>query len=310
MTLISKLAAIAAAIALTACGGSGGEDATTTTPTAEPTPVITLTAAAPNDNLNAALSTVTEVSATPSTFCNYTVGSSRLTGTVSSVHDGDTITVAGISVRLDSIDAPELDQAYGTQSRDRLAYLALNKSVTVAYAKKDRYGRIVGSVFTSDCTLMNLDQVVTGSAWYYEAYKCEIDSNMRSAYAAAQDAAKTADFGLWSATAIAPWVYRNGVEATVPTSCPSGDSPSWSVNSISPSSGASSGTSSGTSLSTSNSGISSGTSLSTSNSGTSSGTSSGSYTPTGGCYMVWVNGYTRSNGTRVKGYYRRSPGCA
>ncbi len=281
-----------AAIALTACGGGSGGDAATTptTATSDPTPEVALTAAAPNDNLNAALGTVTTASAVPSTFCNYTVGGSRLTGTVSGVHDGDTLTVAGASIRLDSIDAPELGQAYGPQSRDRLASLTLNKPVTVTYAKKDRYGRIVGSVFTSDCTLVNLDQVATGSAWYYEAYKCEIDSSMRNAYAAAQDAAKAAGLGLWSETAIAPWVYRNGIEATVPTSCSGGDFPSWSVNSTSTSSGTGSSTSSGT--------------------GTSSGTSSGSYTPTGGCHMVWVNGYTRSNGTHVNGYYRRSPGCA
>ena len=67
-------------------------------------------------------------------FCGNTVGGSRITGTVSSVHDGDTITVAGNSIRLDSIDAPELMQAYGIQSRDNLANLVIGQSVTVTYA--------------------------------------------------------------------------------------------------------------------------------------------------------------------------------
>lgn len=308
MTLISKLAAVAVATILAACGGSGDEAASSTA--SDTTPQISLTPAAPNDNLEAALGTVTPASATPSTFCSYTVGSNRLTGTVSRVHDGDTLTVAGLSVRLDSIDAPELVQAYGSQSRDRLAYLTLNKPVTVTYAKKDKYGRIVGSVFTSDCTLVNLDQVATGSAWYYEAYKCEIDSSTRNAYAAAQGAAKSARLGLWGVTAVAPWVYRNGVEATVPSTCQGGDSPAWSVNSTSTSSGTSTSTSTGTGTSTGTStgtGTGTGTSSST---GSSTGTSSGTYTSSSGCSTVWVNGYRRSNGTWVNGYSRRSPGCA
>ncbi len=294
MTFISKIAAALVAAVLTACGGgSGGGDSTDQA--SDPTPTITLTPAAPNDNLNAALGTVTSTSSTPSTFCNYTVGGGRLTGKVTSVHDGDTLTVAGESIRLDSIDAPELGQAYGHQSRDRLAYLTLNKPVTVTYAKKDRYGRIVGSVFTSDCALVNLNQVATGSAWYYEAYKCEIDASMRNAYAAAQESAKSAGLGLWGGVAVAPWVYRNGVEATVPSTCPSGETPAWTINSTPTSSGSGSGTSTGTGTSSSGSGTSS---------------STGTYTPSNGCHMVWVNGYRRSNGTWVNGYYRRSPGCA
>lgn len=35
----------------------------------------------------------------------------RITGKVTSVHDGDTITVNSESIRLSSIDAPELAQA-------------------------------------------------------------------------------------------------------------------------------------------------------------------------------------------------------
>jgi len=145
---------------------------------------------------------------------------------VSSVHDGDTITVNGQSIRLDSIDAPELDQAYGHSSRDHLAALVLGQSVTVTYAKTDLYGRVVGTVFKSDCSNANLNQVASGAAWYYEAYKCEIDIRQRTAFAAAQASARKAALGLWGAPATAPWVFRNGVEAKVPASCPNGDAPS------------------------------------------------------------------------------------
>ncbi len=169
---------------------------------------------------------VTPVPASGATFCGVITGSGRITGTVSSVHDGDTLTLEGKSIRLDSIDAPELDQAYGHASRDHLAALVLGQRVTVTYAKTDLYDRVVGTVFKPDCTQVNVSQVRAGAAWYYEAYKCEIDIRQRTAYAAAQTAARAAALGLWAAPVVAPWVHRNGVEAKVPATCPNGDAPS------------------------------------------------------------------------------------
>jgi len=162
-------------------------------------------------------------SATGSMHCGVSVGTLRITGKVTSVHDGDTITVGGESVRLASVDAPELDQAYGLSSRAHLAAMVLGQSVTVTYAQKDLYDRVVGTVFKPDCSQLNLNQVASGAAWYYEAYKCEIDIRQRQAYATAHAAARTAKKGLWAATAVAPWVHRNGVEAKVPATCPNGD---------------------------------------------------------------------------------------
>lgn len=156
-------------------------------------------------------------------LCGVSVGTQRITGLVTSVHDGDTITVGGESIRLASIDAPELDQAYGPSSRSHLANMVLGQGVTVTYTQKDVYDRVVGTVFKSDCSQVNLNQVAAGAAWYYEAYKCEIDIRQRQAYAAAHTSARTAKKGLWASTAVAPWVHRNGVEAKVPTSCPNGD---------------------------------------------------------------------------------------
>ena len=159
-------------------------------------------------------------------YCGVTTGIGRIEGTVTLVHDGDTITVNGQSIRLDSIDAPELLQAWGVQSRDHLAALVLNQRVTVTYAKKDLYERVVGTVFKPDCTNVSLKQVSSGAAWYYEAYQCEIEIRLRKAYASAQTSARAAALGLWGTPAEAPWVFRNGVDAKVPASCPNGDAPS------------------------------------------------------------------------------------
>jgi endonuclease YncB( thermonuclease family) len=161
--------------------------------------------------------------ATGNTHCGVSVGTQRISGVVTSVHDGDTITVLGESIRLASIDAPELDQAYGPSSRTHLAAMVWGQSVTVTYAQKDLYDRVVGTVFKSDCSQVNLNQVASGAAWYYEAYKCEIDLRQRQAYAAAQAAARTVKKGLWATPAVAPWVHRNGVEAKVPATRPNGD---------------------------------------------------------------------------------------
>jgi endonuclease YncB( thermonuclease family) len=164
--------------------------------------------------------------ATGKTHCGVSVGTQRIIGTVTSVHDGDTITVLGESIRLASIDAPELDQAYGPSSRAHLTAMVLGQTVTVTYAQKDRYDRVLGTVFKPDCSQVNWDQVASGAAWYYAAYQCEIDLRQRQAYAAAHASARTAKKGLWATTAVAPWVHRNGMEAKVPATCPNGDAAS------------------------------------------------------------------------------------
>jgi endonuclease YncB( thermonuclease family) len=162
------------------------------------------------------------VSVSGPSYCGVLTGAGRISGAVSSVHDGDTLTVNGQSIRLDSIDAPELDQAYGVNARQFLAGLTLGQQVTITYAKTDFYGRVVGTVFKPDCSNVNLLAVASGAAWYYEAYKCEIDIRQRAAFAAAQAAARAGALGLWAAPAVAPWVFRNGVEAKVPATCPNG----------------------------------------------------------------------------------------
>jgi endonuclease YncB( thermonuclease family) len=163
---------------------------------------------------------------TAATHCGLNVGTERLTGKVNSVRDGDTITVGVVSVRLASIDAPELSQTYGQPSRADLAAIVLDQTVTVAFAQTDRYDRVVGTVFKADCTNVNLKMVQEGAAWYYEAFQCEIDLRQRQDYAAAHAQARAANRGLWAGDAMAPWVYRNGVDAKVPNSCPNGDAAS------------------------------------------------------------------------------------
>jgi len=250
-------------------------------------PEISLSATAPNDDL-----TNTTATTSASTYCGYAVGTNRIQGVVSSVHDGDTLTINNTNIRLDSIDAPELAQTYGKQSQQALSALVLNKAVTVAYAKTDKYGRVVGSVFTSDCSLVNLNQVATGSAWYYRAYQCEISAPVRNAYALAEANAQDKNLGLWAANATPPWVYRNGVEATVPV-C-SSDDPTWSSSPTNPITPVVPAPVTPTPV------IPTPTPVTPTNP---------VVNPTG-CFTVYVSGYYRANGTYVKPYTRKSPCCS
>lgn len=202
------LALLVSAIFLVACGGGGGAASGPGTPVTTP------------DDLTAA--SASAASSQGGSLCGVDVGANLLQGSVTNVHDGDTLTlnVAGraYKVRLDSIDAPELAQPFGSLSQIALANAVLGKSVQVTYTQTDQYGRIVGAVFTDNCQYVNLTQVATGMAWFYRAYRCEVSAAVRSQFERAQEGAVAAKIGLWSqANPTAPWVYRNGVDPVAPT---------------------------------------------------------------------------------------------
>lgn len=150
--------------------------------------------------------------------CALLPGEQRLQGTVTEVLDGDTLTVGGAHrIRLSGIDAPELSQAFGPQSRSALKAMVQGQTVSVAYADTDRYGRLLGHVFASGCLDVNLRQVRTGSAWFYRAYQCDLSAAERTALALAEQLARASHEGLWAETSpVAPWLYRNGSEPEVP----------------------------------------------------------------------------------------------
>ena len=188
---------------LVGCGG-GSEDGNKVTSTAS------------------ASASASSVLAQTETLCGVDVGVKRLEGLISAVHDGDTITLTSdgtkYKIRLDSIDAPELAQPFGSASQVTLANTVLGKSVKVAYSKTDQYDRIVGAVFTDSCQYVNLNQVATGAAWFYKAYQCEVSAAVRTQFAQAQDNAVNTKIGLWAqADPEAPWFYRNGTEPVTPT---------------------------------------------------------------------------------------------
>jgi endonuclease YncB( thermonuclease family) len=120
--------------------------------------------------------------------------------------DGDTIKgiVDGkeITVRLVEIDAPEMDQPFGVESKKFLEKLIENKKVTLITEGKDRYGRTLGELFVNKDNI-NEKMVKSGFAWVYDRY---VKSSLLYSY---QDEAKSKTLGIWqSENPIAPWVWR------------------------------------------------------------------------------------------------------
>ena len=118
-----------------------------------------------------------------------------LNGRAVTVVDGDTLTVLDSrnvrhKIRLQGIDAPENGQPYGRAAGKHLSRLIAGRNVDVEYNKRDRYGRIVGTVQLSGQDI-NLNQVEAGMAWHYKKYQKEQSQENRKSYSAAEIEART-----------------------------------------------------------------------------------------------------------------------
>jgi endonuclease YncB( thermonuclease family) len=108
---------------------------------------------------------------------------------------------------LDGIDAPELKQPHGQDSKQALSALVFGKSVTIKPKTKDRYGRTLARV-EADGVDVSLMQAKTGMAWWYKQYSPK-DMEISNAEASA----KADKRGLWAdPSPVAPWDYRKGAK--------------------------------------------------------------------------------------------------
>jgi micrococcal nuclease len=132
----------------------------------------------------------------------------ELKGKVVSIQDGDTITILKdreqIRIRLFGIDCPEKKQAYGDIAKRFTSSLVFGKTVFVKYTGKDRYGRVLGTVFTKSGTNLNKELLKAGLAWHYKKY----DDNPE--LARLENQARKARAGLWADPyPVPPWSYRH-----------------------------------------------------------------------------------------------------
>lgn len=132
--------------------------------------------------------------------------------TVLDVHDGDTVTVAPmcdvrvpIKIRLYGIDAPELEQRGGPQSRGHLLSLVQpGQGVEIIPMGVDQYSRTVALVATD--RVLNADMLEAGQAWAYPQY-CK--AAFCKGWQKLEREAKETRRGLWSRkNPTPPWKWR------------------------------------------------------------------------------------------------------
>jgi len=131
-------------------------------------------------------------------------------GTCKIVIDGDSLMVSHASgkkeVRLYGIDAPEYNQPYGSQARDCLKRLVLQKELTIEVLDVDSYGRTIAKIEAPE-GCVNERLIAEGCAWVYarfcKAKECKAWSSLESD-------ARQQSMGLWSLDdPVAPWDFRN-----------------------------------------------------------------------------------------------------
>jgi endonuclease YncB( thermonuclease family) len=130
------------------------------------------------------------------TFISISLSAAEIKGKVVGVSDGDTITVLDdmdkgrFRVRLDKIDAPEKNQAFGSKAKQVLSSLIYGKNVVVRFNKIDNYGRVLGVVFLGEKEI-NLIMVQDGYARHYSYY------DKTQSYIDAEKKARADKKGLW-----------------------------------------------------------------------------------------------------------------
>ncbi|PKN71879.1 MAG: nuclease [Candidatus Cloacimonetes bacterium HGW-Cloacimonetes-3] len=133
-----------------------------------------------------------------------------VTGKVVGVMDGDTIEILSnrqtYRIRLDGIDCPEKNQAFGTVAKQVTSQLCFGMTVKAKVTDKDRYGRFVARVILPSGGELNATLIKNGYAWHYKQYSKD------SYYASLETSARIERRGLWAdINPIPPWEYRRGV---------------------------------------------------------------------------------------------------
>ncbi|MBU7046348.1 MAG: thermonuclease family protein [Theionarchaea archaeon] len=117
--------------------------------------------------------------------------------------DGDTFKLeTGETVRLIGIDAPELSQPGGEESRQYLAHLISGKNITLEKGDEDRdkYNRLLRFVYIDDVCI-NEEMIKQG---YAEARYLSLNDLCREYYIQLEIEAETTRAGLWSANIFQP----------------------------------------------------------------------------------------------------------
>lgn len=144
-----------------------------------------------------------------------------LFGSVSEIHDGDTITIICLKRPLDihliGVAAPEKEQPYSEVARQHLSDLILNKEVVVETSGLGENALIMGRVFLKEADV-GAQMLRDGAAWYDRPYDSILTEDQRQMYAACETAARNERRGIWQDTnPLPPWEFRAGMRLPEPS---------------------------------------------------------------------------------------------
>jgi endonuclease YncB( thermonuclease family) len=145
------------------------------------------------------------------------------------VRDGDTIQLAGITYRLDGIDAPEFDQiciddhadpwACGVDARDHLAKLIGQRDVSCENLGPDKaFGKWHAAICTVAGEATSLNQLLVR-----QGFALSFAPSARGRYGEDEASARENRSGLWKGCFVAPQAFRRGEKtaALLGAACPS-----------------------------------------------------------------------------------------
>lgn len=122
-------------------------------------------------------------------------------------YDGDTVKIVDefkeYKLRINHIDAPERNQAYGKKSRRALMQLCENKSIQIVITGTDKYQRQLGNLYCGKRDVSSY-MLKFGHAWFSKRY------SYNKELADLERSARKNKLGLWQdEKPMAPWAWRH-----------------------------------------------------------------------------------------------------
>ena len=132
------------------------------------------------------------------------------------IKDGDTLQVAGITYRLDGIDAPEFDQmciddhadswTCGVEARDQLAKLIAGRGVHCKDMGPDKaFSKWHAGICSVDGESDSLNQMLVR-----QGFALNFEPNVKGGFRGDEAAAKNNVLGLWKGCFVTPQAFRRG----------------------------------------------------------------------------------------------------
>lgn len=144
-------------------------------------------------------------------------GPYEIAGKVDRVIDGDSIVIAGQSIRLSGIDAPEIKQrcqgkssswACGVVSGQKLHELIKKDVVYCFVLGIDRYKRHLAECYIMDAAgMININEAMVVTGWAF-VYRNRAGRVISSRYGAAEASARRMGVGFWDSEVMRPGEWR------------------------------------------------------------------------------------------------------